>query len=71
MRQPEFHIFVFCLLFMLFNWPFLAISAKSGLMSVFSYLFVAWAILILLLFLMQRTLRGTASGEEGDNEGGR
>jgi small-conductance mechanosensitive channel len=70
LRQPEFHLFVFCLLFMLINWPFLAISAKSGLMSIFLYLFAIWSILILLLFLIQRSLRGNGSGEDRDKKGG-
>lgn len=70
LRQPEFHLFVFCLLFMLINWPFLAISAKSGLMSIFMYLFVIWSMLILLLFLIQRSLRGNGSGEDRDKKGG-
>jgi len=70
LRQPGFHLFVFCLLFMLGNWPFLAIPGRNGLMGIFVYLFVIWAIFILLLFLIQRSLRGTASGEDGDEEGG-
>ena len=69
LRQPEFHLFVFCLLFMLINWPFLAISAKS-VMSIFMYLFVIWSMLILLLFLIQRSLRGNGSGEDRDKKGG-
>jgi len=70
LRQPEFHLFVFCLLFMLCNWPFLSIAGSHGLMGIFVYLFVVWAALILLLFFIQRSLRGTASGEDGDEEGG-
>jgi hypothetical protein len=70
LRQPEFHIFLFCLLFILINWPFLAISTENGLMSSFVYLFLLWAILIILMFLIQRSLRDKASGEEKDDEGG-
>ncbi|HBG07126.1 MAG: hypothetical protein A2075_21120 [Geobacteraceae bacterium GWC2_58_44] len=70
LRQPEFQVFVFCLLFLLINWPFLGVSGKSSLMSIFSYLFVLWAIFILLMFLIQRALRGTASGEDGNEKGG-
>lgn len=70
LRQPEFHIFIFCLLLLLANWPFLAISAKKGLVSIFTYLFVLNAILILLLFLIQRSVGGSVSGEDGDDEGG-
>ena len=68
LRQPEFHIFLFCLLFLLVNWPFLAIPGRDGLLSIFMCLFVLWSIIILLLFLMQRSLRGKASGEDRDDE---
>jgi hypothetical protein len=69
LRQPEFHTFVFCLMLLLMNWPFLAISGRNGLASIFIYLFVTWSILILLLFVIQRSLRGNASGEDGDKKG--
>ena len=71
LRQPAFHIFVFCLLFMLINWPFLAISATNGLQSIFLYLFVLWPILILLLFLIQKSLRGNGPGGDQDVKRGR
>ena len=70
LRQPEFHIWLFCILFLLSNWPLLAVSASSGLMSIFCYLFVLWSISIVLLFLIQRSLRRNAPSEEGDGEGG-
>lgn len=70
LRQVGFHLLAFCTLFLLINWPFLAISGRHGLMSIFMYLFVLWSILILLLFLIQGSLRGTASGDDGDGEGG-
>lgn len=67
LRQPEFQVFLFCILFMLINWPFLGISASRGLMGIFSYLFILWGILIVVIFLMQRALRG----ESGRDEQGR
>ena len=70
LSQPEFQVFVFCLMFSLLNWPFLAVSAKNGLMSVFLYLFLLNFILVLLLFLIQRSLREDESGEDRDEEGG-
>jgi hypothetical protein len=70
LRQVEFHIFLFFLLFMLIDWPFLAISANSGLASVFGYLFLLWALFIFLLFLVQRALARSGSDGEGDDEGG-
>lgn len=66
LRQVEFHIVVFCTLFILLNWPFLAVSGRHGLMGIFLYLFVLWSIFILLLFLIQRSLRDMTSGEDGD-----
>jgi len=70
LRQPEFHAFLFLFLFLLGNWPFLSIAGSNGLMSLFLFLFVVWAVFILLLFLVQRSLRRDASGEDGDEEGG-
>jgi hypothetical membrane protein len=70
LRQVEFHIFLFVLLFILIDWPFLAISANHGLPAVFSYLFVLWSLFILLLFLVSRALGPAVPGEERDDEGG-
>lgn len=70
LRQREFQLFAFCLLFMLVNWPFLGIPAQSGLMSIFSYLFVLWGLFILLLFLIQKTLSDQAFREDERDEGG-
>jgi hypothetical protein len=57
LRQSEFQLFAFCLLFMLINWPFLAISARDGLVSLFRYLYALWALLVLFLFLIQKNLK--------------
>lgn len=65
-RQPEFQIFLFCLIFLLVNWPFLAVAAANGLKSVFMYLYGLWSVLILILFLIQRSLRCKASDDDSD-----
>jgi hypothetical protein len=70
LRQVEFHIFLFFLLFLMVEWPLLAVPSDNGLLSIFCYLFLIWASFIFLLFLIQRTLQGTASRDERDNEGG-
>lgn len=69
-RQPAFQIFLSCLFFILINWPFLAIPGNSGLMSMFTYIFVLWGIFILLLFLIHKKLSGKAPDETGDAERG-
>jgi hypothetical protein len=68
LRQKEFHFFLFFLLLLLFNWPFLSVAAGSGLKGLFRYLFVLWLTLILLLFLIQKALRrGTEQRRGGDD----
>ena len=65
-RQPEFHIFLFCLMLILANWPFLAVAGGNGLKSMFLYLYGLWSALILVLFLIQKSNRSKASDEDGD-----
>lgn len=57
LRQSEFQLFVCCLLFMLIDWPFLGISARGGLVSLFRYIYTVWALLVLLLFLIHRNFK--------------
>lgn len=69
-RQPEFQIFLFCLMFALFNWPFLAVAGRIGFETIFLYLYGLWLVLILLLFFLQKSIRGKETGgnttEKGD-----
>lgn len=65
-RQPEFQIFLFCLMLILTNWPFLAVAGGNGLKSMFLYLYGLWSALILVLFLIQKSNRSKASDEDGD-----
>ena len=69
-RQSGFQLLLSCLLFVLMNWPFLAISVQRGLMAVFGYLFLLWGGIIFLAFLIGRSFRGNSSSENGDEEGG-
>lgn len=69
LRQHEFHLFIFCLLFILIDWPFLDISARHGLIPTFKYLFGLWGLFIFLLFLVQRALNSSAS-DGIDDQGG-
>lgn len=68
LRQKEFHFFLFCLLFMLFNWPFLSVAAGSGLKGFFWYLYALWLALILLLFFIQRALRRSTEERRGGDD---
>lgn len=71
LRQPEFQIFLFCLMFVLFNWPFLAVAGSIGFKSVFLYLYGLWSALILLLFFLQKSIRHKKRGDDSTpKEGG-
>jgi hypothetical protein len=51
-RMPEFSLFLFLFSLVIFSWPFF-VGAKSA-VSPFIYLFIAWAAIILMLFLISR-----------------
>lgn len=56
LRQPEFHILLFGLFFILCNWPFLAIPGANGPVSMFYYLFFIWGIIIGAMYLVSKSL---------------
>jgi hypothetical protein len=57
--KPGLSRFVFVLLLLVFNWPLLSIPAPG---SLFAWLFTAWGLAIVLLFL--------AAHRNGDREAG-
>ena len=57
-KRPGFHILLFCLFLTLFNWPILSIAERNHDQALFSYLFFAWALLVLLLLLIGLNLGG-------------
>jgi hypothetical membrane protein len=74
LRQREFHVFLACLFFILICLPFFIYSGRDERMnmfdkSMFYYFFAIWGLLIILLFLIGRSLRGTA-GDAKDDPGG-
>ncbi len=64
LRQSEFHVLLFAFGFMLLNWPFLAIFRAKPPAALLIYLYVLWAIAILLLYLVSRIGRESASGDD-------
>ena len=70
LRDPAFHFFLFGVALALVSWPFLAVAAGTGLIGLYSYLYLQWGGLVLLLFLVARHLgSGSGDGETGE-EGG-
>ncbi|MBW2099503.1 MAG: hypothetical protein JRG68_01855 [Deltaproteobacteria bacterium] len=67
-RKPEFHFFLFCISLVLFGWPILRIAEGGYNYSVFIYLFIAWAIIILLLFLIAESHNTKASNQSGEKK---
>lgn len=66
-RQKEFHALLLCLCLVLFNWPFLIGAYKEDLQTTFVSLFLAWALVICLLFLTSLSY-GPSFPEEGGSE---
>ncbi len=54
--QPFFHFFLFLFSLMLFNWPIISIAEIQHSMTLFSYLFYVWGVIIFVLFLISRSL---------------
>ena len=67
LRQKEVHILLFGLCLILFNWPFFTGLYKTSLGYTFLSLFLAWAIVIVLVYLLTTSYR-PASSPDGDRE---
>ncbi len=63
----EFHILVFCLSLVLFSWPLVSTSDFDRIDSMFVYLFVCWAVVIFLQFLISRVLIPPSSSQPTDD----
>jgi len=67
-RQTEFHGLLFFCSLLLLSWPVVSFSDVNRLKTMFVYLFLVWGVIVLLLFLVSRSLF-TGNGPE-DTEGG-
>jgi hypothetical protein len=64
MRQTEFHVLLFSICLFLFGWPLATIADLDRLEGMFVYLFVTWAIVIVLLFFVGRSQISTDGPEK-------
>jgi hypothetical protein len=55
-RQREFHLLLFCLSIVLLSWPLVSFSDLERLKTMFVYLFLVWAAIIVLLLAVSRSL---------------
>jgi len=63
-QKKEFHLFLFFVSMVLFNWPFLNIAAETQSYLFFVYIFSVWAIIILLSCLIARSHTFTTSDND-------
>lgn len=63
-RQPQFQVFFFCLGLVLFSWPLVSFSNVVEVKAMFVYLFLAWTIVALLLYLVTMSLKTANSDRD-------
>jgi formate hydrogenlyase subunit 4 len=68
LRQKEFHLLLFFVCVVLFSWPIVSFSDLERLKTMFVYLFVTWALLIPVKFLVSRTLEAGAETKPADSD---
>jgi hypothetical protein len=56
LRQKDFHVLLFHVCLVLFGWPIVSFDSIERVQAMFVYLFVVWAVVILLLFLVARSV---------------
>ncbi len=67
-QQAEFALLLFILCLILFNWQFLGLPGQAQGYAAYVYLFLAWAVVILILFLMDRANKMPEQGKAGEKE---
>jgi len=68
LRQPEFPFLLFFFSLFLFVIPFQKNADKTGLEATFIYLFLAWAVICLLLFFLSREQAGKPDKNKDDTD---
>lgn len=66
-QKKEFHLFLFFVSMVLFNWPFLNIVAERQSYLFFIYIFSVWAVIIFLSCLIARSYPFTTSDNHRDD----
>lgn len=75
LRQPEFHVFLFCMFFVLICLPFLVFPGANKPVNMFDenifyYFFILWGVVIALLFFIVRSLRNDVPAETENEKDG-
>ena len=67
LRQTEFHLLLSFVCLIVFGWPVVTFADMRRLEVMFVYLFVVWAIVIFVLFLVSRSLETDDESEKSDS----
>ncbi len=69
--RPESYILLFFFCLVLFDWPLLAAILNQGAEALFCYLFLTWAVVILVLFVLRRGVPDEGAGAKNVDTGDR
>jgi len=64
-KTRSFAVLLFHVGVLLFNWPLLSLSNENGETSVFSYLLITWALIVVVLIVVGQSIKHS---EETDRE---
>jgi hypothetical protein len=64
LRQKDFHVLLFHVCLVLFGWPIVSFDSIERVRAMFVYLFLVWAVVILLLFLVGRSVAASEPLED-------
>jgi hypothetical protein len=62
--QKDFHVLLFHICLVLFGWPVVSFHTLDRLQAMFIYLFLVWGSVILLLFLVSRSVGESDPSQE-------
>jgi hypothetical protein len=65
--RSEFHIVLFHVCLILFGWPVVAFQDLGRLKAMFVYLFIAWVVVIFMLYLISRSVEVSSAPEEHES----
>jgi hypothetical protein len=68
-RRKEFHVLLFCVFLFLFSWPVAAFESPEGLKGAFVYLFSVWTVVIVIQYLVSRSLEEETTDGDEDRRG--
>ena len=69
LRQSELHVLLFALGIILLNWPILSIFEGKNPSDIFTYFFVVWFLVIVMLAMISRACNSLTAQDTEDKTG--